>query len=58
MKKLLNLEGAKLLSKTQQKAINGGVPLCKPDGSCGPGYCVVHAPKCLCYPLGSPACGY
>jgi hypothetical protein len=41
MKDLKNLKGAKILSKVEQKSINGGVHifpnLCMNDGDCEPG---------------------
>ena len=40
MKDLKNLDGAKVLSKTEQKAIKGGLACRYPDNWCPPGsYC-------------------
>ena len=47
MKKLLNLEGAKLLNKTEQKAVNGGLFHCGGDCVCPPGYICIGK---TCYP--------
>ena len=42
LKKLLNIDGAKLLSNVAQENIKGGQPFirrCAIDGSCPPGFC-------------------
>lgn len=40
MNNLIKLKGAKLLSKTEQKSINGGLYFCKePSDVCPPHYC-------------------
>lgn len=54
MSKLLNLKGAKVLSKTEQKVINGGLVCVHPTYSCPPGtYCDFdwHSSEGLCRPL-------
>lgn len=45
MSKLLNLEGAKELSKKEQQAINGGLKYCGDGKPCPPGWsCVPNVP--------------
>lgn len=42
LKNLLNIDGAKVLSKTAQKNISGGKPVpinCAGTGICPPGFC-------------------
>ncbi len=59
MKKLANLNGAKMLSKNQQKSINGGGSKCAtnicqflPNGAgCAPGRCCSHG---CCRPNPNP----
>ncbi len=64
MKKLMNLNGAKKLSKKEQKSINGGVngPCYQQSGSIccqtyPSGFVLCDAGKCNYSPFGGPAYG-
>jgi hypothetical protein len=54
MKNLKNLEGAKMISKMEQKAIKGGYEACGQYlGECHEGYCCVNY---YCLPVGMGLC--
>jgi len=57
MEKLMNLKGAKLLSKAEQKSITGGWVPCNSNGTCPKPYCLGYDHgRCGCFTKGDIRC--